>query len=311
LIEAGTISPRYVRNCIGIVSSIFRLAVLEEAADVNPVSQTPRDGLPAASRGGGPTYTAAEVVQLLGAERVDLDRRVLYAMQAMTGMRVGECCGRRWEDWDRAASPLGALRIHTQYNDQPLKTAKTGNNKERRAPVHPHLAAILDYWWRQGFASTYGRAPNQRDFIVPSRSHRHLGPMTQSQITKAHRRDAARAGVPNKGTHALRRFMISAARSGGAQKDVLERITHNARGDIIDIYTTLEWSTLCAAIRAIRLDESAPHLGPVYDISYDIDGTDGAKPSQSLRLLGGGGGNRRSMIRGRLRQVQGITRKRD
>ena len=53
LIARGEISPKSVRNCIGIVSSIFRLAVLEGAVEVNPVSQTPRDGLPSSGSGGG------------------------------------------------------------------------------------------------------------------------------------------------------------------------------------------------------------------------------------------------------------------
>jgi hypothetical protein len=34
--------------------------------------------------------------------------------------------------------------------------------------------------------------------------------------------------------------MISAARSSGARGDVLEQITHNARGAIIDVYTAWE-----------------------------------------------------------------------
>ena len=54
--RAREISPKSVRNCIGIVSSMFRLAVLEGAVEVNPVSQTPRDGLPSmGSRAGQPT----------------------------------------------------------------------------------------------------------------------------------------------------------------------------------------------------------------------------------------------------------------
>ena len=98
LIARGAISPKSVRNCIGIVSSIFRLAVLEGAVEVNPVSQTPRDGLPSSGAGGGQTYTQSEALALLTDLRIGWDRRVLYALQSFTGMRIGETCGRRWRD---------------------------------------------------------------------------------------------------------------------------------------------------------------------------------------------------------------------
>lgn len=73
----------------------------------------------------------------------------------------------------------------------------------------------------------------------------------------------------NKGSHGFRRLFISDARSGGARKDVLERITHNASGEIIDIYTTWEWSTLCGAVGCLQ-----PAGGP--------DGLDQAVPKDSF-----------------------------
>jgi len=104
-------------------------------------------------------------------------------------------------------------------------------------------------------------------------------------------RDAELIGVPNKGSHALRRFMISAARSSGARSDVLEQITHSAGGAIIDVYTAWEWPALCEAVSCLKVDpERLP--GRIYDISYDICVSQNANPRQSLRLFGGGGGNR-------------------
>ena len=123
------------------------------------------------------------------------------------------------------AKLLGSLRVHTQYDDQPLKTAKSG--------------------------------------------------------------DAELIGLPNKGSHALRRFMISAARSSGARRDVLEQITHNARGAIIDVYTAWEWPALCEAVSCLKVDPNRLP-GRIYDICV----SENANPRQSLRLFGGGGGNR-------------------
>jgi hypothetical protein len=94
-------------------------------------------------------------------------------------------------------------------------------------------------------------------------------------------------GVPNKGSHALRRFMISAARSSGARSDVLEQITHNARGAIIDVYMAWEWPALCEAVSCLKV---GPERLP--GRTYDICVSQNANPRQSLRLFGGGGGNR-------------------
>jgi integrase len=289
LIARGEISPKSVRNCIGIVSSIFRLAVLEGAVEVNPVSQTPRDGLPSMGSSGGPTYSRDEALALLMDPRIGWDRRVVYALQFFTGMRIGEVCGRRWHDWKPDAKPLGSLRVHSQYDDQPLKTAKSGDSKERMVPVHPELEKVLWCWQGEGFEAVYGRPPGPDDFIVPD--PRNMAARTQSQATKAHKRDAELIGVRNKGSHALRRFMISAARSSGACRDVLEQITHNARGAIIDIYTSWEWPALCEAVSCLKVD---PDRLParIYDISYDISVFENANCPQSLRLISGGGGNR-------------------
>ena len=289
LIARGEISPKSVRNCIGIVSSIFRLAVLEGAVEVNPVSQTPSRRAPIDGRGRRSDLHSDEALALLTDPRIGWDRRVLYALQFFTGMRIGETCGRRWRDWSPDAKPLGSLRVHTQYDDQPLKTAKSGDSKERMVPVHPELEKVLWCWQGEGFEAVYGRPPGPDDFIVPD--PRNMAARTQSQATKAHKRDAELIGVPNKGSHALRRFMISAARSSGARSDVLEQITHNARGAIIDVYTAWEWPALCEAVSCLKVDpDRLP--GRIYDISYDICVSQNANSRQSLRLFGGGGGNR-------------------
>jgi hypothetical protein len=50
------------------------------------------------------------------------------------------------------------------------------------------------------------------------------------------------------------------ARRGGARKDVLERITHNASGDIIDRYTTFDWLPLCEAVSCLKIREPRVQL---------------------------------------------------
>lgn len=88
--------------------------------------------------------------------------------------------------------------------------------------------------------------------------------------------------------------MITWARRGGARPDVLEKITHNAAGRIIDQYTHWDWEPLCqavlcldyagmAALRPLRAVQPAtesqpivaaapvggPLQAPVHDARYD------------------------------------------
>ena len=51
------------------------------------------------------------------------------------------------------------------------------------------------------------------------------------------------------------RYLITYARRGGAQKDMLERVTHNASGDILDVYTDADgiWPALCEAVLCLKV----------------------------------------------------------
>jgi integrase len=76
------------------------------------------------------------------------DRRVLYALKRLAGLRLGEAAGLRWEQYDEKAEPLGALNL-----------AKTKTGVPRRVPVHATLARMLAEWKLAGWKRTYGRMP--------------------------------------------------------------------------------------------------------------------------------------------------------
>ena len=134
----------------------------------------------------------------------------------------------------------------------------------RGSATGPELAAVaLERWPR-----LMCRHPRPEDFVVP-RPYR-FGPRPtvahhteQSLGVKTVRYYAERVGVDDTGRdfHSFRRAMITLARTDGASKDVLERVTHNAAGEVIDGYTTyFAWEALCEAVSAIRL---APLRGVV------------------------------------------------
>jgi hypothetical protein len=61
---------------------------------------------------------------------------------------------------------------------------------------------------------------------------------------------ACDARIPNKGNHGFRRLVTY------ARKDVLERSTHNACGEIIDVYTDPDgiWEAVCEAMACLKVD---------------------------------------------------------
>jgi integrase len=117
--------------------------------------------------------------------------------------------------------------------------------------VHPELDRILREWWETGFELVFCRRPTLDDFIVP---HETIGCHTKSSGYKAWRKSCVEAGVGNISLHSTRNTFITWTRRCGARKEVLERVTHNARGDIVDRYTAWDWRPLCEAVACLRYD---------------------------------------------------------
>jgi len=84
---------------------------------------------------GGVPYRRHEAIALMTDARIPADRKMLNTLQALTGMRIGEACGRRWRDYDRETPGLGAIHVWSQYEDRPLKTGRAAHEKERFVPV--------------------------------------------------------------------------------------------------------------------------------------------------------------------------------
>jgi|HubBroStandDraft_1064217.scaffolds.fasta_scaffold05658_5 integrase len=241
------LAEHYVSNIYGLFCSAVQEARRDELVPGDPCV-LPRGLLNRkARRGTRVPYSRADVLALISTGD---EAAVFSALAFFTGMREGEICGRRWRDWDTEAKPLGCLDVATQYNDRPLKTARGLGEHARKVPVHPVLERILDGWWRDGFEFVHGRKPERDDFIVPRRragkpNH------TRSSGSKLWLRACAGAGVTNVSLHSTRHTFITLARRGGARTEVVERITHNATGSIVDQYTHWDWTPLCEAVLAL------------------------------------------------------------
>jgi len=73
-----------------------------------------------------------------------------------------------------------------------------------------------------------------------------MGARTQSKACKDHRADAEEHGfnIPGRLTHGLRRWFNSACRNASARTEVVELMTHNAKGEEISgVYQWRRWES--------------------------------------------------------------------
>ncbi len=248
---AGVLGEKSITNVMSVVSQAFKRAVFEEIRSDNPCAALPKGTLKRNTSKRRVPYLRAEVRQLLACEDVLPSSRVWNHLAFYTGMREGEICGRRWRDWKRDEQPLGLLHVHSQYDDQPLKTDDQDGARPRFVPVHPVLAAVLTEWWETGFELVHCRRPREEDFIVPGMANRGARNISRSGAYTAFQRSLEAAKVENRTVHSTRHTFISVARSGTNRHDLVERITHNAKGTTLDDYTHEEWESLCEIVTGV------------------------------------------------------------
>jgi integrase len=254
------LSSKTVANIYGSIRTSLTDARRGELLTVDPCVLPRGTFRRRASAGEREPYTRDEVRLLVTSDAVPVRQRVWNALAFFTGMREGEVCGRTWADWDREARPLTSLHVHAQYDGQPLKTETEKGEHPRRVPVHPALERLLAWWFAEGFELVFRRAPTPEDPIVPSMDGNHY---TRWAAYNAWRRGCAAAGVRNRSLHSTRHTFITLCRRGGARKEVVEKITHNATGDIVDAYTHFDWSPLCQAVVVFGCDADVDNLDGV------------------------------------------------
>jgi integrase len=134
-------APKSVRNYLGVLHSIFELAIEKGWARDNPVKRVakPEDQ-------GSPEVrflTTEEVEAVLAAVPDDVLgslERTLYLTAAMTGLRQGELLALRWEDVDWLA---GKLRVRRAYIRGEFGTTKSRRGF-RAVPLADPVGAELE-----------------------------------------------------------------------------------------------------------------------------------------------------------------------
>ena len=257
--EWQAMAPRTRRNVYSNLKALFRdaaIAGLIERRD-DPCILTHRQlgkvrDAPGFVRRAA-IYTREELEALISDERVPLDRRVWYALLGVGMLRTGEAAGLRFSKFANA-EPLARLIIDRSY-DGPTKT-----EDERMMPVHPALSALLAEWRLGGWARAFGRPPAADDLVCPvpkepPRQGRVLAPGSMRDRHYARKRlilDLLKLGLRHRRAHDLRRTGISIAQDDGADRAILRWGTHAAPREIIDLYTTHAWATLCREVGKLR-----------------------------------------------------------
>ena len=249
-------APRTVLNINTIGKSMFDDAAADELIPTSPW-KLKRGDLPK-KVDKDPEWRASakfsldEYTLLLSLnDAVPPDRRVVNAIMGVGGPRFGGAAALCWRNYDSEFEPLNRLVVARSWDTKKrvVKRVKTGVPRE--VPVHPALAQILDEWRVVGWAWMMGRPPQLDDLIIPSRKGEHRN--VNHGLRKLHA-DLDRLGLRVRRQHDLRRSFISLARDAGARKDVLQTITHNAQGNVMDMYTTFSWKVMCEAVATLQLD---------------------------------------------------------
>ncbi len=243
------LAPKTIRNIHATLRSLFEDALVDELVDENPC--TLRRGTLPAKQDKDPAWRATavyareELVALISDPRLLPDRRVVYALKGLAGLRHGEVAGLHWKRYDAARQPLGCLTVANSYTRVGTKTGDA-----RAVPVHPTLAGMLDAWRTTGWEMTYGRPPGDDDLIVPTRGFQMRN---KKDAWEALKHDLELLGLRHRRGHDLRRTFISLAQDDGAQPHVIKMITHARQADVFTGYTTLQWTTLCTEIRRLAV----------------------------------------------------------
>jgi len=96
-----------------------------------------------------------------------------------------------------------------------------------------------------------GRSPTQDDLLIPSSERKHL---LDPQVLMCLHEDLQALGFRTRRTHDARRMFVSLALADGARKDILKWVSHGPEGDIVSLYTTLPWASLCEDVAKLRIE---------------------------------------------------------
>jgi integrase len=238
---ADGLSPKSIRNVLIFLGGIYAYAELHGLVTTNPVRRVEKPRSP--ERTEVRFLDEAELEALLRGVPGDAlggVERALYVTAAMTGLRMGELLGLRWEDIDWTAR---RVRVRQAFVRGEFTTPKSARGS-RSVPLGTRVAAELEALSR---LTGYGA---DADLVF---AHPQIGkPLDRSKVLKRFKAAFAAAGVREVRFHDLRHtFGTRMAAPGIPMRTLQEWLGHR------DFATTLIYADYQPSAREADLVDAA------------------------------------------------------
>lgn len=215
-------SKAKVRN---IMSALYSHAIRWEWTDKNPITQVRQS----AKRSKIPTILSVEEIQRLFSYLREPCRTAVI-LDAVSGLRVGELLGLKWEDAKFDQLELNVTRSVSRQVVTPCKTEVS----RKPIPMHPEIAEMLCRW---KLAAPYNKPS---DWIFASPHKAGIQPYWPGSLFRAHVKPALlKAGISSKvGWHTLRHSLGTLMKANGEDlKTIQELLRHATFKVTADTYT--------------------------------------------------------------------------
>lgn len=211
-----------IRN---IMSALYSHAIRWEWTDKNPITQVRQS----AKRSKIPTVLSVEEIQRLFS-CIKEPCRTAVILDAVSGLRVGELLGLKWEDVKFDQLELNVTRSVSRQVVTPCKTEVS----RKPIPMNPEIADML---WKWRLEAPYNQ-PN--DWIFASPHKKGIQPYWPGSLFRAHVKPALRkAGIAAPvGWHTLRHSFGTLMKANGEDlKTIQELLRHATFKVTADTYT--------------------------------------------------------------------------
>jgi hypothetical protein len=291
------VAQRTVHSIYGTVSALFRDAKLSDKIEQTPCCLDERQLGPLIDKDpewrASAIFTREEAETIISHPVIPFDRRVVYALELLAGLRTGEAAAPRWRHYDPAKQPLGELLVAFAYSTRKGREKGTKTDVVKHVPVHPTLAAMLAEWKLGGWAAMMGRHPEPGDLIVPLppeaaarrrvvtgdpyRGHGYSGDRWRLE-------DLPTLGWRHRRHYDMRATFITLALEDGADPHLIEtRVTHTRKArSAFDGYNRgRQWELTCAEIVKLKIARRSVGQGEVIALPVAA-GAEGAERADAV-----------------------------
>lgn len=232
-----------------ILRSIFRTATKFDIISTNPMDKVDRPAnrknemIPSSV----PTFSAEEIANIESVlAREPTKWKALTSILIDTGIRVGECCGIKWEDIDFRNRTITISRSVGYTPGKGVYETTPKNRRSRTISISLDIIDMLFVLYISNLA-TY----NSEYVFCQRRSAKPMSPQTPGAYL---RKLGRRAGIDHLHPHKLRHSFASVAITNGADvASVSEILGHHDKAFTLQTYTTSNSDAMLCASEVRRI----------------------------------------------------------